>query len=103
MSRACLSVILLSAALCWSCSLTSDFGDYEFEGSEAGSGGEVKVFHAGTKLEKDGTLVTSGGRVLNVCAFGKTLKEAQERANAACEKIEFEGAFFRRDIGFRVM
>ena len=34
---------------------------------------------------------------------GKTLKEAQEKANAACEKIHFEGAFFRRDIGFRVM
>ncbi|MEM6504455.1 MAG: phosphoribosylamine--glycine ligase [Planctomycetota bacterium] len=71
--------------------------------AEAGSHGDVKVFHAGTKLEKDGTLVTNGGRVLNVCAFGKTLKDAQEKANAACEKIAFEGAFFRRDIGFRVM
>ncbi len=71
--------------------------------AEAGSHGEVKVFHAGTKLTKDGTLVTNGGRVLNVCAFGKTLKEAQQRANEACEKIKFEGAFFRRDIGFRVM
>ncbi len=71
--------------------------------AEAGSNGEVKVFHAGTTLKKDGTLVTNGGRVLNVCAFGKTLKEAQEKANAACEKIHFEGAFFRRDIGFRVM
>ena len=71
--------------------------------AEAGSNGEVKVFHAGTKLTKDGTLVTHGGRVLNVCAFGKTLKDAQQRANEACEKIHFEGAFFRRDIGFRVM
>ncbi|MEM9019109.1 MAG: phosphoribosylamine--glycine ligase [Planctomycetota bacterium] len=71
--------------------------------AEAGSHGEVKVFHAGTRLDKDGKLVTNGGRVLNVCAFGKTLKQAQERANAACEKIEFDGAFFRRDIGFRVM
>ena len=71
--------------------------------AEANSGGEVKVFHAGTKLTKDGTLVTNGGRVLNVCAFGKTLKDAQQRANEACEKIAFDGAFFRRDIGFRVM
>ena len=71
--------------------------------AEVGSNGEVKVFHAGTKLTKDGTLVTNGGRVLNVCAFGKTLKDAQQRANQACEKIHFEGAFFRRDIGFRVM
>lgn len=65
--------------------------------------GNVKVFHAGTKLTKDGTLVTNGGRVLGVCATGKTLKDARDKANAACEKIKFEGAFFRRDIGFRVM
>ncbi|MGB0767486.1 MAG: phosphoribosylamine--glycine ligase [Phycisphaeraceae bacterium] len=71
--------------------------------AEAGSGGEVKVFHAGTKLTKDGKLVTNGGRVLNVCAFGKTLQDAQQRANEACDKIKFDGAFFRRDIGFRVM
>ncbi len=64
---------------------------------------DVKVFHAGTKRDKDGKLLTSGGRVLNVCALGKDLKEAQQKANAACEKIHFEGAHFRRDIGFRVM
>lgn len=62
----------------------------------------VKVFHAGTTI-KSGQLVTAGGRVLNVCALGDTLKEAQAAANAACDKIHFEGAFFRRDIGFRVM
>jgi phosphoribosylamine--glycine ligase len=62
----------------------------------------VQVFHAGTAI-KDGRLVTAGGRVLNVCALGKTLKEAQAAANAACSLIHFEGAFFRRDIGFRVM
>ncbi|MEM9414000.1 MAG: phosphoribosylamine--glycine ligase [Planctomycetota bacterium] len=64
---------------------------------------DVKVFHAGTALAKNGDLVTAGGRVLNVCAFGKTLKEARDKANAACDKIKFDGAFFRRDIGFRVM
>jgi len=47
--------------------------------------------------------VTAGGRVLNVCALGKDLAEAQAKANAACDKIHFEGGFFRRDIGFRVM
>lgn len=71
--------------------------------AEANSGGEVKVFHAGTALTRGGDLVTAGGRVLNVCAVGKTLKEARDRANAACEKISFDGAFYRRDIGFRVM
>ncbi|MFA9476708.1 phosphoribosylamine--glycine ligase [Phycisphaerales bacterium AB-hyl4] len=69
---------------------------------DAESDPDVKVFHAGTKLVK-GELVTAGGRVLNVTAMGKTLKEAQEKANAACDKIQFRGAFFRRDIGNRVM
>jgi len=70
---------------------------------EAEEDKDVKVFHAGTALSKGDDLVTSGGRVLNVCAFGKTLKEARDKANAACDKIKFDGAFFRRDIGFRVM
>ncbi len=71
--------------------------------ADAERDGNVKVFHAGTKLTRDGTLVTDGGRVLAVCALADTLKEAQARANAACEKIHFEGAHYRRDIGFRVM
>lgn len=83
-------------------------GDYEkgkvITGIEAAEQDpDVRVFHAGTKLEKNGDLVTSGGRVLNVCALGKDLREAQAKANAACEKIHFDGAFFRRDIGHRVM
>jgi phosphoribosylamine--glycine ligase len=63
----------------------------------------VNVFHAGTKLDKSGQLVTAGGRVLNVCALGTDLKQAQQLANAACDKIHFPGAYFRRDIGHRVM
>ncbi|MEM1211023.1 MAG: phosphoribosylamine--glycine ligase [Planctomycetota bacterium] len=70
---------------------------------DAESDPDVKVFHAGTKLDKSGQVVTAGGRVLNVTATAPTLKEAQAKANAACEKIEFEGAFFRRDIGFRAL
>ncbi len=64
---------------------------------------EVTVFHAGTKLDKSGELVTSGGRVLNVCAMGSDLKDARRKANAACDKIHFEDAYYRRDIGYRVM
>jgi len=64
---------------------------------------DVKVFHAGTARSRAGDLITAGGRVLNVCARGRDLKEAQQKANAACGKIHFEGAFFRKDIGFRVM
>ena len=57
----------------------------------------TKVFHAGTAM-KDGEIVTNGGRVLGVTAWGKDLKTAQTAAYAAVEKICFEGAHFRRDI-----
>ncbi|MEE9212212.1 MAG: phosphoribosylglycinamide synthetase C domain-containing protein, partial [Phycisphaeraceae bacterium] len=63
---------------------------------------DVIVFHAGTTLQNN-RLLTSGGRVLNVCAMGNDLKQAQQKANDACEKIRFDGAFWRKDIGFRVM
>ena len=70
---------------------------------DAESDPDVQVFHAGTAFNKENQLVTSGGRVLAVCALADTLKEAQAKANAACAKIQFEGAWFRRDIGSRVM
>ncbi|QQE12860.1 phosphoribosylamine--glycine ligase [Planctomycetota bacterium] len=69
---------------------------------EAESDPDVKVFHAGTRKSKD-EVISAGGRVLNVCAMGKDLKEAQEKANAACAKISFDGAWYRKDIGWRVM
>ncbi len=68
-----------------------------------GDGREVIVFHAGTKREADGTLVTNGGRVLGVTALAEDLRTARDLANAACAKIRFEGAHFRRDIGDRVL
>ena len=58
------------------------------------------VYHAGTAV-KDGKLVTNGGRVLGVCALGDTLDAALCDAYAAVEKISFEGAFWRTDIGRR--
>ncbi|MCQ9207911.1 MAG: phosphoribosylamine--glycine ligase, partial [Omnitrophica bacterium] len=60
------------------------------------------VFHAGTKKEGE-KYFTSGGRVLNVAALGDTLKQAQERAYQAIEKINFEKMYFRRDIGWRAL
>ncbi|WP_195985305.1 phosphoribosylamine--glycine ligase [Clostridium sp. D33t1_170424_F3] len=56
------------------------------------------VYHAGTKLE-NGKFYTSGGRVLGVTATGATLEEALQKAYAAVEKIHFDGAHYRRDIG----
>jgi phosphoribosylamine--glycine ligase len=55
------------------------------------------VFQAGTAM-RDETLLTSGGRVLNVSALGSTIAEARERAYAACEKISWEGMRYRTDI-----
>ena len=70
---------------------------------EAEAMGGVTVFHAGTKLDGEGNVVTAGGRVLNVTAVGRDLEEARDKANAACEKIHFDGAFSRHDIGDRVL
>lgn len=62
----------------------------------------VTVYHAGT-AEKDGQIVTSGGRVLDVTAVAPTFEEARERAYAACELIDFEGKTYRSDIGMRAI
>jgi phosphoribosylamine--glycine ligase len=62
----------------------------------------VTVFHAGT-VDRDGQLVTSGGRVLNVTALGPTLATARERAYAAITRIEFPGMHYRGDIAARAV
>ena len=59
---------------------------------------DVAVFHAGTK-RSDETLVTAGGRVLGVTAVAASLEQAIERAYGAVDKIHFDGAHFRTDIG----
>ena len=63
----------------------------------------VTVYHAGTAVNEDGELVTSGGRVLDVTALGETFEAARDLAYAACEKIAFEGKTLRRDIGLRAL
>ncbi|MGB9670183.1 MAG: phosphoribosylamine--glycine ligase [Halothiobacillaceae bacterium] len=63
----------------------------------------VKVFHAGTRLDEAGRVVTAGGRVLCVTALGETVHEAQQRAYAAVDSIHFAGGFCRRDIGWRAI
>ena len=60
---------------------------------------DVRVFHAGTRRRDDGTLVTSGGRVLTVAATGATMEAAREKAYRNAERIRFEGVHYRRDIG----
>jgi phosphoribosylamine---glycine ligase len=71
-------------------------------GLDADFGADAKVFHAGTSL-RDGQVLTSGGRVLCVCGLGATVGQAQAAAYAAVDKINWEGAHFRRDIGYRAV
>ena len=59
---------------------------------------DIIVFHAGTK-EVNGNIVTNGGRVLNVCALGSSLEDVREKVYKAQETINFEGKYFRKDIG----
>ena len=63
----------------------------------------VTVYHAGTALAEDGSLVTAGGRVLDVTAVAPSFEEARAQAYAACELIDFEGKTYRSDIGMRAI
>jgi phosphoribosylamine--glycine ligase len=82
-------------------------GRYETGWPIAGAGeaaalADVNVFHAGT-ARADGALVTAGGRVLGVQALGADVAAAIRTAYAAVERIRFEGAHYRRDIGHHAL
>jgi phosphoribosylamine---glycine ligase len=62
----------------------------------------VEIFHAGT-TSKDGKILANGGRVLNVCATGKSVTEAQRRAYEAVDRIKWPDGFCRRDIGWQAV
>ncbi len=74
----------------------------EIRGLDTAAGNDAMIFHAGTRL--DGTrLLANGGRVLNVTATGPTVAEAQARAYAAVDRIDWPEGFCRRDIGWRAV
>ena len=70
--------------------------------AEAGAIEGVEIFHAGTKF-KGKKVVANGGRVLGVTSIGKTVKDAQDKAYAAVDAIEWPDGFCRRDIGWRAI
>ncbi len=81
-------------------------GAYE-KGSRIGNldadfGDDVQVFHAGTE-KRGADMLANGGRVLNVTARGASVREAQQRAYAAVDKIDWPDGFCRRDIGWRAI
>lgn len=62
---------------------------------------DVIIFHAGTRIDDRGALVTDGGRVMAVTAVARTVAQASGRSRAAAEAVTFDGKQFRRDIGWR--
>lgn len=72
------------------------------EGLDAPQDEDIKVFHAGT-AERDGKIVTSGGRVLCVTALGDDIASAQQACYQAADKISWDGVTLRRDIGWRAI
>ncbi|MBL4836625.1 MAG: phosphoribosylamine--glycine ligase, partial [Kordiimonadaceae bacterium] len=70
--------------------------------ASAEAGGDVRVFHAGTKQD-EGRILSNGGRVLNVTATGDTTTQAQASAYEAIAKINWKDGFFRKDIGWRAV
>ncbi|KAK1963326.1 phosphoribosylamine-glycine ligase [Colletotrichum sublineola] len=74
-------------------------GDHITIGSPLPEG--VEIFHAGTKLDSDGTMLTAGGRVLSVASYGDSLQDAVGKAYRTIERIHFQGMYFRKDIARR--
>ena len=75
---------------------------FPIHGLEQNFGDDVKVFHAGTKIE-NGNTVTNGGRVLCVSALGDSVAAARATAYSACQQINWQGSFYRTDIGYRAI
>lgn len=71
-------------------------------GLPASASEDSKVFHAGTQ-QKNGQIVTAGGRVLCACALGDSIAEAQDKAYRLCKQIDWQDVYYRTDIGFKAI
>ena len=63
---------------------------------------DAKIFHAGTKLDKN-NIYSNGGRVLCATALGKNIHQAQTKAYKFLDKVDWQGAYYRTDIGFKAI
>jgi phosphoribosylamine--glycine ligase len=75
---------------------------YAIEGLENKYPKDSLVFHAGTKSDKD-KIITNGGRVLSVTSFAETVYEAVEKSRDVLEQIDYDGIYYRRDIGYEFL
>ena len=96
-SRAAVGVVMASAGY-----PDAYAKDKPIRGLDEPVGSDVKVFHAGTRLD-GGKVVTDGGRVLCVVGAGKTVRAARDAAYSGVRKITWDGAFYRSDIGHRAI
>ncbi len=96
-SRAALGVVLAAGGY------PGDYGKGDIiEGLEGLDSADGKVFHAGT-ANMNGSVVTSGGRVLCAVGLGDSVKQAQAKAYELTHKIHWPGCFYRDDIGYRAV
>ena len=72
-------------------------------GLDAENDEAVKVFHAGTRLDAAGNVVTNGGRVLCVVGLGEDVSSAQQKAYSGVDQIHWDDVYCRRDIGHRAV
>jgi phosphoribosylamine--glycine ligase len=97
-ARAALGVVLAAGGYPDS----ARWGDV-IEGLDAAAKLPGKIFHAGTKLDEEGRIVTNGGRVLCAVGLGASVREAQREAYVLADTIHWQGLQYRRDIGYRAV